>query len=242
MFRGKEIVGTISQQRLIHLHERSCSDWMTWPHGSPAPQPQTGEQALVHLTSNQSHWACTRKEKEEGQKNTLFTANSAFFSAIDIPRGITFRLKTTFVWVFHEAVLTLAVSAQRSSCTSTLLRNLSCREDCCQHLCRLRRGSPKPTWTPPSPPASFPWAPSAPLLISESPFPQSIEVSTELQELSLVLFLSQSKACLHTDSLSHLFLTLPSACTLTMQGFYLSEFSFLRKVEHKTRFHWFSLL
>lgn len=39
--RGEEIVGIISKQGLTHLHEKNRSDWMAWPHGSPAPQTQS---------------------------------------------------------------------------------------------------------------------------------------------------------------------------------------------------------
>jgi len=44
LFRGEEIVGTISQQRLTHLYEKDRSNWMTLPH-SYHPAPQTCSRA-----------------------------------------------------------------------------------------------------------------------------------------------------------------------------------------------------
>lgn len=122
MFRGKEIVGTISQQRHIHLHGRNCSDWMAWPHGSPAPQPQTGEQALVHLTSNQLHWACTRKEKEEGQKNTLFTSNSAFLLLKTFTEASHSGSKPLLFGFFTKQFLPWLWVLRGVLCASTLLQ------------------------------------------------------------------------------------------------------------------------
>lgn len=173
LLRGKEIVGIISKQRLIHLHEGNCSEWMMWPRVSPAPQTQMGEQALLHLTSNRSHWACTRKEKEEGQKKYTFHIKSSFCFAEDIHRGVTFRLKTTFAWVFHVTIFTTTVPVQWSSVyihtpAGTFPGG------------RITATSSAGSATHLNPPGSLntslpsslsPGAPPAPLLISEFPFP-----------------------------------------------------------------------
>lgn len=79
MFKGEEIADTISQQRLIHLHEKDWSDGMTLPHGyHPGSQARWRSSPVTfkhHI--NHTELAPQKRRKKE-QENTLFTSSSSF--------------------------------------------------------------------------------------------------------------------------------------------------------------------
>lgn len=122
LFRGKEMWAPFPSRGVsIYMREIAQIGW----HDPVALLLHThsGEQDLEHLTSNQSHWACTRTEKEEGQKNT-FHIKFRFSSAKEIHRGITalnhFYLGFSRNNFYHDCVCSVEFCAHPHSCKCTV--------------------------------------------------------------------------------------------------------------------------